>query len=60
MGAGVTAIAWGIGVLVFCHGTVKMVCLLPATLFPAGNTKPQIKGVVMFFVCWKLRMSFFF
>lgn len=36
-GAGVTAIAQGIGVLVFCRVDIKMVHLVPATSFAGGR-----------------------
>lgn len=50
VGAGVTFIAWDISVLVFCHGTMKMVCLGPATSFTACTTKPQIGGDFSYFL----------
>lgn len=53
MCAGVTAIAWGIAVWVFCHDTVNMVCLVPATSFRAPNRR---SGFYILLVSWKGRM----
>lgn len=58
MGAGVTAIAWGVGVLSWnCEDGLSAA----GHIVPSGyhQTPNRRVSFYMFFVCWNLRMSFF-